>query len=359
MIKIAVVGAGRMARVRTNAFLASSKKCAICCVASKRIENAQALAREIGCHRFTDDYREILADRPDAVLIEVPHAAQDKSAPWALKSRLNVLIGGCLATNVTVGLQITRLADRNRLVIETGYEARYKQVWNVAKRYLKSGRVGEIIAVRSVALFNADPISWYYDEQQSGGMILTHMTYAFINPIRWIIGEPLKVSAFSNSRCERALDKVKHETCTANFLFKNDIIGNMTAGYVKPPGLDAWNILFLGARGSLEIRPGDLEPGSLTLYTKEGSVVSRSFATNNAFTRQAEAFLGSIANEDHGLNNAWDSLIDVRIAETVAESANRQATLRFDLPLRPRLRTDETPDSEFLPDLDEELPPCD
>jgi predicted dehydrogenase len=65
--------------------------------------------------------------------------------------------------------------------VEAGYEARYKAVWKQARQIIQSDRIGQLVAIRTVALFPANPESWYYNQATSAGMPLTHMTYAFIN----------------------------------------------------------------------------------------------------------------------------------------------------------------------------------
>lgn len=329
-MKLAIVGTGMMANVRTKAFLLSSKNCEICSVASKHLHNARIFAKKFNCKHYTDDYRKLLHYEPDAILIEVPHFVQDKITLWALEAGLHVLVGGPLATNSSIGIRIAQLADRKRLIVETGYEARYKEVWRLAKVYLHNDEIGETVAIRCTALFNADPNSWYYDEEKSGGMIITHMTYAFINPIRWLFGSPHFISAFSNQKRETRIENVKHETCVANFLFKDDITCSMTASYIKPKQLNAWNVNILGTNGSLEILPGDMEAGSLTVYSNSQTVLTKNFLEkDNPFEEQAKVFLSALGGDNRCLNPAWDSLLDIQISEAIVESAKEKKTVEF------------------------------
>ena len=252
--RFAVVGTGNMAKVRTEAFLASGSAC-LCGVASGQLKNAQAFAQKFGCPTYTGDYRDLARLGPDMLLVEVPHEVQDEVVLWSLGSGFHTLVGGCLATRAETAEQIVRMSHDKSLVVEAGYEARYKRVWELTKQTVAEGLIGAVVAVRSLALYPASPDSWYYSEQKSGGMVLTHMSYAFLNPLRWIFGNPRTVSAFANQKQQRGADKVKHELCSANFIFANDVICNMTAGFVKPKNLDAWHVSFIGTRGSLELRP--------------------------------------------------------------------------------------------------------
>ena len=318
-----------MARVRGRALI--SHGCEICSVASRTASSAQIFAAEFGFKHFTIDYRDLLRFEPEAVLVEVPHHVQDEIVLWALRAGLHVFIGGCLAMSTSTGMKIAQLSESSGVVIETGFEARYKEVWRSAKEQLQQGAIGEIVSVKSVAIYDADPTSWYYQERESGGMILTHMTYAFLNPLRWLFGTPVAVSAFSNRKRHVQSQHVRHEMCSANLLFPGNIICNMFAGYGQVPPVDAWSIDVLGTEGFMKLVPGDLEAGHLYLYQGTQPEVSpgkrQDFGNNHAFDKQAEAFLADIQGEHRRLNPAWDSLVDLQVVERIVESAERQ----FDL----------------------------
>ena len=150
---------------------------------------------------------------------------QDEVVLWSLGSGFHTLVGGCLATRAETAERIVRMSHDKSLVVEAGYEARYR-VWELTKQTVAEGLIA-VVAVRSLALYPASPDSWYYSEQKSGGMVLTHMSYAFLNPLRWIFGNPRTVSAFANQKQQRGADKVKHELCSANLIFA-DVICNIT-----------------------------------------------------------------------------------------------------------------------------------
>jgi len=87
--RIAVIGAGHMARVRAKALLAT-KKAVICGVASRTLSSAQRFGKEIGCETCLNDFRALAETSPEAVLVEVPHGVQDDAVLWALGQGLHV-----------------------------------------------------------------------------------------------------------------------------------------------------------------------------------------------------------------------------------------------------------------------------
>ncbi len=329
MIRVGVVGAGSMAARRARAFL-DTGRVTICGVASRRIERARALAATLGCDAF-EDAAQLYAQLPDAVLVEVPHRVQDSLALGALNAGAHILIGGCLASSGPGGVRIRDTAEARRLVVETGYEARYKDVWRTTRELVHGGAIGTVVAIRSIALFPAPRDSWYYDQAESGGMPLTHMTYAFLNPARWIFGGPRAVSAFANRLVETAPCRVAEETCTANLLFANDVVANMTAGYVSAGGT-WWSFTIIGSRGVIDVHPSDGGPGELVLYRGDAAERRAFDAAPDAFVTQAHAFLDAIGGAATCLNPPADSLEDLVAAEAIVRSVREQRTIYISAP---------------------------
>jgi myo-inositol 2-dehydrogenase / D-chiro-inositol 1-dehydrogenase len=151
MKRLAVVGTGTMARIRTRAFLSLDSECELCGVASRSLDNARAFAEAFGCKSYSATYQELLACQPDALLVEVPHELQDEIVLWSLNAGLHTLVGGCLATRLETASQISALSQRQGLVVEAGYEARYKEVWELTKKLLEEEKIGTLVAIRSDA----------------------------------------------------------------------------------------------------------------------------------------------------------------------------------------------------------------
>ncbi|MGW7200002.1 Gfo/Idh/MocA family protein [Streptomyces chryseus] len=321
-MRVAVVGAGRMAAVRTRA-LADIEGVEICGAASRRPERARAFAARWDAGFSTDRYQELATTAPDAVLVEAPHRVQDEVVRWALESGLHVLVGGCLAADLPAAREVRRLAAARRLVVEAGYEARYKEVWHRAAELVGEGAVGEVLCVQSTALVDQDPASWYYDEAASGGMIATHLSYAFLNPLRWLFGMPTTVAAVTNRKVRTHPGAVEHETCVATLTFAGDVLCTATAGYVKPTALSAWSVRILGSAGALDMMPGDDDPGHLLHYPRRGGPRAHTFDHNTAFDAQARAFVGAVRGHESVANPPEDAILDLHLCALVADSAAR------------------------------------
>lgn len=312
-----------MARVRTRALLATGQV-EIVAVAARHQGSAETFGTEIGCSACFADYRRVLEASPEAVLVEVPHAPQDEIVLWALEEGLHVFIGGCLASSVAAGEAVRGASEERKLVVEAGYEARYHPVWEAARAELAAGRIGEVVAARSLALWDGDPTTWYYSQATSGGMPLTHMTYCFVNPLRWLLGDPTHLSAFANRKAHTAPGLVEEETCVANLLFPQEVLGSLTAGFVKPGELPAWSITLMGTEGALELAPVDLGGGTLTVYTPDATTTYDFADAPDAFQTQAAAFLAALDGAAACRNTPRDTLGDLRVAEAIVTSARER-----------------------------------
>ncbi len=312
--------------MRARALLAT-KRVEICAVASRHLTTAQAFAAEIDCAAYFDDYRQVVTTKPDALLVEVPHGVQDEITGWALEQRLHLLIGGVLATSSQHAQRILDLSRRNRLVVEAGVEARYSALWIAAKAALDSGQLGELVALRSIALWGGDASTWYYRQVESAGMPLTHMTYGFINPMRWLAGNARAVSAFANRKLHTAPGLIAEETCIANLLFEHDVLGSITAGFVKPGELPSWTATLIGTKAAIELFPGENGIGHMLWYHTDHCENRQFESAANPFELQAAAFLATIDGANECRNTPADTIDDIRIAEAIVASAKELRTI--------------------------------
>jgi predicted dehydrogenase len=319
-LRLAVIGAGRMARRRLEALVATGGV-VLSGVAARRLDSARAFAADFGGVPAFDDYRTLAATRPNAVLVEVPHHVQDAAARWVVDQGWHLLLGGPLAVTTKAGRTLARAADRRGVIVEAGFEARYKPVWETAKTLVTSGRLGRVLTVNAVALWRCDPSSWYYDEAQSGGMPLTHMTYCFINPLRWIFGEPLSVAAAANKLVQQSPSHVREETCCALLRFPCDVLATLTAGYVRSAEEGAWRVTIFGDRATLEIMPAEAGPGSLRLLSDHEPVEFTFPSDADGFRRQADAFVEAIRGGPLCRNRPQDCLGDLLTIEAISQAA--------------------------------------
>lgn len=323
-MRLGVVGSGTLAGVRGREF-ARLADVEVAAVVSRTPSHAQRLAAELGA-TTVDDLGRLACLGLDAVLVALPHRAQDPAVRWALERGLHVLVGGPLALSAAAAGPLLAAADTGRIV-EAGYEARYKSIWLAARSILESGGIGDPVCVRAVAYVDQDPASWYANEYLSGGMLVTHLTYAFLNPLRWLLGEPTLVGAASNARRAAHPSRIRHETCTVLLKYPGGVVASTVVSYVKPETLVAWDVSILGTAGSVELSPGDLDGGSL-LHHRDRHPVSRLDGPADGFARQVRTFTDAVHGHGEVRNPPADAVRDLVLCDEIEAFLTGQRTSR-------------------------------
>jgi predicted dehydrogenase len=283
---------------------------------------------ELGCGVWFDDVRRLAETRPDALLIETPHRVQDEIALWALESGLDLLIGGCLASGLETGGQIVGLAARHGRIVEAGFQRRYDPAWEEIRRLVAGGGLGDPVMAASMALWKPDLGNWYWDQELSGGMPLTHMSYCYLNAVRWILGRPVTVAALAHRTREAPAGRVAEETCGVLVGFESGAFASATASYLGPEGMSDAETRFLctggGVQPNVERAPGTV---SITVFHGGGSEVRVFSAEPSPLVRQTAAFLDAIETRKEARNPPGDALLDIQIAGAISISAREQRTV--------------------------------
>lgn len=314
-MKLAVAGSGQMAGIRAEAF-AKVPGVEFMGVASRSLDHAQALATKLG-GVGASSYEELLAWRPDALLVELPHKVQDEVVHAALKADTHVLIGGPLAMTGSTARQVVADSSARGLVVEAGYEARYKKIWHTTRELLPA--IGPLVSIRAVAQVQLEPSSWYYSEQLSGGLAITHLSYCFINPLRWLLGSPEVLAARATRKSQTSPDTIRQETCAVLMEFPGNTPCTLVGGYVLPAGPQAWELDLVGVTGRIILRPGgNADPGSLTLFRPGESKQTYVPSDNASFEAQAASFVAAVRGEGSVLNPAADAVLDVELCDIIS-----------------------------------------
>ncbi len=315
---IAVIGAGSLAGIRGNALVKAGAE--IVGVAARSKESAAKLTEKLGGEAF-GDYRELESLKPDGVLIEVPHNVQDDITQTVISWGCDVLVGAPLAYTPESADSIAEHAKTAGVHVEAGFHMRYSDEWIAARDVIRADTLGEIIAVHSDAFYQGDPGRWNYRQVEGGGMPLTVMTFFFINPLRWILGEPVEVRAIANRKKHMDEGLVDQETCAALVRFENDVLCTMMAGMVNPEGRPRASVFVLGTEGTMELSPVGMGSGTLTV-NRQGEVTTENFENPAmGFMAQAKAFVEALDGKATLKNPAEDARFDIHFAEAIAASS--------------------------------------
>lgn len=197
-LKVAVLGAGAIAGQhfdairRTDGFVA-------CAVADIQLERAQAIAETYGIAAYSDYQELIRQERPDVVVIALPHFLHRETAIFAAENGCHLMLEKPMALNVAECDDIMEAASKADIRILIGHTQHYMAENIHAKRIIESGELGEIVMindVRHLNYFQDTRPQWFLEKDKSGGGILANLGTHSIDKIQWLMDSSVrKVSA--------------------------------------------------------------------------------------------------------------------------------------------------------------------
>ena len=203
MIKIGIIGAGRIARVHTRAVAAHPNATLV--VVSDPVEEAgTALAQEYGA-RWTSNAEDVIADpEVDAVIICSPtpfHAEQILAAARAGKP---VLCEKPVAMDVATIDQLEKDLEGLDPVVMIGFNRRFDPSFAQIHDMVSDGTIGK---VEQVTIISRDPALPSLDYIATSGGIFKDMTIHDFDTARFFLGDITSIVAIGQH-----LDPVMNDT---------------------------------------------------------------------------------------------------------------------------------------------------
>jgi predicted dehydrogenase len=244
-IKAAVVGAGLIAgKKHIPAFMRHKNKVELVALCDLNQEGARKLASQFGVPRVYSDLGEMIEkEKPDLVDICTPPQTHVKLAVEAMNRGCNVLIEKPMALSVAECDQIVEASKRNGVKVCVGHSDLFYYPFMEAREIVKSGAIGEFRGMRIMLSTPTDYMTSREDHwahKLPGGVIgesgphIVYMTLAFINPIRKVSVDAMKVLDYPWSRYddyrinligEKAISSVSLSYTTDQWAARLDILG--------------------------------------------------------------------------------------------------------------------------------------
>lgn len=200
---VGVIGWGFMGKTHVQAlrslplfYPGAGFEVALRCVCARHLENARRAARETGFERYTDDYRQLLA-QPDIDVVSVctPNDLHEEMVVAALAAGKHVYIDKPLAVTAESAARIREAADRAPGFTRMVFNNRYLPATLRAKQLMEEGRVGRVLTFNARYLHSGSidpdkPVGW---KQGPGAGVLLDMGSHALDLLTWLAGYPRRV----------------------------------------------------------------------------------------------------------------------------------------------------------------------
>jgi len=182
--------------------------CTVTAIASRRLEKAQAAARQLDIKKAYGSYEELLADSDiDAVYIPLPNHLH---VPWAIKA-LNA--GKHVLCEKPISLsaaEAQKLLDTSRKFPHLKImEAFMYRQWKRVKQWVTEGKIGELRTIQSFfSYYNTDPNNIRNKVDIGGGGLMDIGCYC-ISLSRFIFGaEPWRICGIMEEDPNMKIDRL-------------------------------------------------------------------------------------------------------------------------------------------------------
>ena len=142
-------------------------------------------------------HRELLDEaRPDAVIVATPSKTHGEIVRSALERSIHVFVEKPFSLSVTEGRELVRLAARKQAVNQVGYHYRFVGSFQLVKRLIEMGAIGEVHNFRIEAygpvVLQQKGSTWRSSKSEGGGCLYDYASHA-VNLAIHLFGRPLWV----------------------------------------------------------------------------------------------------------------------------------------------------------------------
>ena len=168
---------------------------AFCDINEERLKD---MGERYGVTRLFTDKDEMLAiPEIDAVSVCTWNSQHAPCTIAALKAGKHVMCEKPMAMNAKEAEEMKKAAEESGKLLMIGFVRRYKESTQVLKEFSENGTIGDIYYTKATYLRrHGNPGGWFGDKSRSGGGPLIDLGVHVIDMARYVMGNPMPVSAY-------------------------------------------------------------------------------------------------------------------------------------------------------------------
>lgn len=199
-IKWGVISTAKIAREHVIPGMQQGGYCEVYAIASRNLEKAQAVAKDLSIPKAYGSYEELLAD-PDIQAVYNP-LPNHLHVPWSIKAAeagKHVLCEKPIALDAEEAEKLVKACQEKGVLLMEAFMYRMHTQWVTAKQMVKDGKIGELKAIQVFFSYtNLDPDNIRNKAGIGGGGLMDIGCYP-ISLSRFIFGaEPNRVVSLIN-----------------------------------------------------------------------------------------------------------------------------------------------------------------
>lgn len=328
MIKVGIVGLGRLGKVHASNLAFKVPNCQLYAACST-IEEELVYAKEhFNVEKTYCSYDDMLKEEDiDAIFIVSP------SGLHCEQIQKGIISGKHVFSEKPIGLDITEI-DQTISVIDShpdqvfmlGFMRRYDTDYQYAKEMVERGDLGELTVVRCYGIDPSDGLESFvtFAGASNSGGLFADMSIHDIDLVRWFTNQEVEqVWAIGKNAAYKELDAVGElETGAAMLRLEDNTMGILVAGRNCQHGYHVETEL-IGTKGMLRIAQVP-EKNLVTIMNEHGIIrpTSQNFPErfSEAFIKEASEFIKCIEEKRQPNVTAKDGLQATKVATACQKS---------------------------------------
>lgn len=138
---------------------------------------------------YTDFRDMVLEEKPDIVIINLPHFLHKEAAIWCAKQGCHVLLEKPMALSVQECMEMNAAFARHGVRLAIGHMQRFIKEYMAAKRLIDSGELGELLFIQDCRYgnyFSERRPAWFLDRARSGGGVVINLGSHSMDRVMWL-----------------------------------------------------------------------------------------------------------------------------------------------------------------------------
>lgn len=332
MLKVGIIGAGRIGRVHSESISKYVKGAEIKAISDVKItEELTAWAKSMGIPEVYDDYKKILQDPEiDAVLVCSSTNTHAPISIEAAQAGKHVFCEKPVDSAPAKIREVLSAVEKAGVKFQVGFNRRFDHNFKAIKDRVAAGDIGEPHVIRVTSRDpEAPPIEYV---KVSGGMFFD-MTIHDFDMIRYLSGSEVEeVFAVGTVLVNPEIGKAGDiDTAVITLKLKNGAIGVIDNSRKAAYGYDQRAEVF-GSKGAIHITN---DTGSTAVFSGENGVVAEKpkyfFLERymQSFADEISCFVDSVVNDKPTLVNGNDGLQPVLIALAAKKSLEENRPVKL------------------------------
>jgi predicted dehydrogenase len=271
MKKLALIGCGGIGAYHLEHFT-QWKDISLAGFCDITLERAEAFVKKAGQGKAFSDYVEMYDKvKPDLVFICVPPTCHGNIEFETIKRGIPFFVEKPLSLDGELAAEMTSLVEKQKLIAASGFQCRYDNINDAAKKYIAANKV---LAVQASRVGGIPEVPWWRNKFTSGGQ-LVEQTIHQMDMLRYLLGtEPDTVYSVAGRgwiNQKECPGYFTDDLSTTLITFKNGVTATMITGCYAKNAVCWESKMTFGARDS---RMDYVLCANVTVYT-EGKAAAK------------------------------------------------------------------------------------